>query len=180
MPSRYKAIEKDTGYFITITPDGSSTTYTRPGLVPMFSPADLRGFLDMVKYAAEDGNDTHSVYGIVVTEKGNYMFTFTGTDADITHNNSLLASHFPDKAALDTRNAEMKDLSYGQVKPDGEGGDTTTQTSTTNNTETNVTEYTDEDGNKLLSRARIISSTEGGVCLCFNCVRTRIANKEEE
>ncbi|WP_426481378.1 hypothetical protein [Chryseobacterium sp. R2ACT005] len=55
---------------------------TRLG-IKIFSPADVRYFMDMIKNAKDNFNDLAEVYAIMVSNSVNYQIRFTGTEYQI-------------------------------------------------------------------------------------------------
>ncbi|WP_431609135.1 hypothetical protein [Chryseobacterium sp. 'Rf worker isolate 10'] len=55
---------------------------TRLG-IKIFSPADVRYFMDMIKNAKDNFNDLGEVYAIMVSSSVNYQIRFTGTEYQI-------------------------------------------------------------------------------------------------
>ncbi|MCX8534700.1 hypothetical protein [Chryseobacterium luquanense] len=51
--------------------------------IKMFSPADIAYFMDLVKNAKETGQPLNDVYGIMVSNLGNYQIRFTGNEYQI-------------------------------------------------------------------------------------------------
>ncbi|PWN62512.1 hypothetical protein C1634_006935 [Chryseobacterium viscerum] len=62
------------------TTEGANAT--RLG-IKIFSPADVRYFMDMVKNAKDSFNDLGEVYAVMVSSSVNYQIRFTGTEYQI-------------------------------------------------------------------------------------------------